>query len=135
MNWRGDTVATMTRTISSGDDLIDIRDVIARVEELEHNEDSLLGSDEHNELTTLRTLLEDTEGLGGDEQWRGDWYPLTLILDSHFEDYARELAEDIGAIDRDAAWPNSYIDWEAAAAALQMDYSSVTFDGTDYWTR
>lgn len=65
-----------------------------------------------------------------------DWeYGATLIRDDYFETYAQELAEDIGAIDRDAGWPGSYIDWEAAATALQVDYTSVTFLGHDYWVR
>lgn len=36
------------------------------------------------------------------------------------EDYAEELAESIGAINSDASWPNSYIDWERAARDLFM---------------
>lgn len=63
------------------------------------------------------------------------WDETTLIPDSEFEDYARELAEDIGAIDREAAWPLTYIDWSAAAHALRMDYTCVTYDDADYLIR
>lgn len=60
----------------------------------------------------------------------------TLILDSDFEDYARELAEDVeGKAIRDAHWPFNCIDWERAASELQQDYTSVTLDGKDYWVR
>lgn len=38
-------------------------------------------------------------------------------------DFAEEMAESMGSIDRNAAWPNSYIDWERAARDLMMDYS------------
>lgn len=59
----------------------------------------------------------------------------TLIPESEFEDYARQLAEDIGAISADFGWPMAHIDWEAAADALAMDYTSVSFDGDDYYYR
>jgi hypothetical protein len=51
------------------------------------------------------------------------------------EQTGSELAEDIGAIDRNASWPATYIDWEAAADSLKADYSSIDFNGEDYWIR
>lgn len=87
---------------------------------------------EHDEL---KELLEELCGAGGDEQWEGDWYPGSLIRDSHFEDYAQELAEDIGAIPSDNKWPCTCIDWEQAARELQQDYSSVEYDGITFWYR
>lgn len=128
----------MSTEISNTDDLIDVRDVIERVEELEALRDKDLqrfDDLDKQELNDLEDLLEGLKGNGGDEQWRGDWYPITLIRDSYFEDYAQELAEDIGAVDREANWPNNFIDWEAAAEALQQDYTSIDFDGEDYWYR
>lgn len=72
----------------------------------------------------------------GDEQWEGSWYPVTLIADSHFEDYAREFAEDLGLMDKmSTSWPHNCIDWEKAARELQVDYSSIEFDGHDFWYR
>ena len=122
-----------TRDITNMEDVLDIRDVIERFEELEEQEerDEL----EEYELGQLAALLEECKGNGGDEQWRGDWYPITLIRDSYFETYAQELADDIGAINSDATWPNNCIDWERAARELQMDYTSVDYDGVDYWVR
>lgn len=131
----------MTKYISNSDDLIDIRDVIARFEELsdkkgdDDNDPSTLELEEETELTTLTRLLDDLKGYGGDEQWCGDWYPITLIRDSYFQEYAQELAEDIGAINSDATWPNNCIDWEQAARELKVDYSTVEFDGVTYWYR
>jgi hypothetical protein len=117
-------------------DTIDVRDLIARFEELEELQDA----GEHLEtpdceLTMLRTLLEELDGMGGDEQWRGDWYPVTLIRDSYFQTYAQELAEDTGAVDSQAAWPHSCIDWKHAARELQYDYSGVSVNNVTYWTR
>lgn len=142
----------MTNTISNTDDLIDVRDLIARVEELREERDDLQtaldgGSQEDvnalaewetdnaEELAELESLLDDLQGMGGDEQWEGDWYPVTLIRDSYFQDYAQELAEDCGQVDPRAAWPMNCIDWEKAARELQYDYSSVELDGVTYWTR
>lgn len=92
--------------------------------------------DNAEELAELEELLEELRGAGGgDHQWEGDWYPRELIADYDFEDYARELAEDIGAVKADAGWPNNCIDWKQAARELAMDYSMVTFRGTDYYWR
>ena len=145
-----------TTNLDLSADLIDVRDIIARFEELEDERDSHAIQDESEEdeesdtdrsradwaaenpdeaaeLAALQAILDELKGYGGDEQWRGDWYPATLIQDDYFEDHARELAEHIGAVNKDARWPNNHIDWTAAAEALQVDYGSVDIDGTDYW--
>ena len=45
-------------------------------------------------------------------------------------DYAMNFAEDIGAINEDATWPNSYIDWDRATAELfSGDWTSVDAAG------
>jgi len=119
--------------IDNSQDLLDVRDIIARFEELES--DTARDDEDSEELSTLSALLEDLKGNGGDEDWRGCWYPITLIRDSYFRTYAEELAEDIGAINKDATWPLYHIDWEAAAKALQVDYSTVEFSGVTYWYR
>lgn len=146
----------MTKEISNTDDMIDIRDVIARFEELRDERADLASEtedytsvvqadakkdladwDKENgaELKILRALLEECKGNGGDEKWQGDWYPVGLIRDSYFQDYAQELADDIGAINKDQSWPNNCIDWERATRELQMDYTAIDFDGVTYWAR
>ncbi len=40
------------------------------------------------------------------------------------EAFARETAEGLGYINRDARWPYTCIDWEHAAKELMMDYCS-----------
>jgi len=155
----------MANDISASADVIDVRDIIERFEELETELQTAMAErfdglvepeftewvksvadsddpnaphnvrDEAAEFLTLQSLLEDLAGNGGDEQWRGDWYPITLIADSHFTAYAQELAEDIGAVKDHADWPYTCIDWEWAARELQMDYSSVEFDGSTFWYR
>lgn len=113
----------------SGEDIIDLRVVTERAADIEDSEDP----EEQAELKTLLALLEDLRDYGRDYQWRGDWYPGSLIRDSYFEEYARDLADDIGAIDSNARWPLTCIDWEQAARELQQDYSSVEFEGITYW--
>ena len=137
----------MPATFTNADETIDVRDVIARVETLEalrqpgpvdlgDAEDNEAAQDDlFQELATLEDLLSQLQGSGGDEQWRGDWYPVTMIADWYFRDYAQELADDIGAINSDATWPNNCIDWDKAARDLRMDYTSVEFYGRTYWVR
>ena len=108
-------------------DILDVRDIIERFEAIE---------DDAEESATLRDFLAEIVGMGGDEQWRGDWYPITLIRDSYFETYAMELADDIhGDALNGTVWPLYCIDWERAARELQYDYTSVDFNGITYWTR
>ena len=121
-------------TIDLTADVIDVRDIIARIEELAGAEDE--ASEDYLERAGLESIMADLKGMGGDEKWRGDWYPSLLIDETYFEEYARELADDLyGDEMRGTHWPFSYIDWEAAAVALQQDYSSVEVDGRTYWTR
>ena len=123
-------------------DIIDVRDIIERVEELE----GLLGNEEGtdegwqgtdaewDELAMLQVLMADLRGNGGDEQWRGDWYPLTLIREPYFVDYVRELLEDCGDIPKDL--PHYiHIDWQATARDVGMDYTSTEIDGVTYFYR
>ena len=133
----------MTRTISNFDDVIDSRDVIDRIAELEGERDSWLADhdaddsdwaavnvDDAEELATLKALA--SEG----EDYAADWtHGETLIRDSYFVEYAQELAEDIGAINHEASWPNTCIDWEQAAQELRMDYTAVEFGDVTYWIR
>jgi len=119
---------------TNSDDMIDSRDVIAAIDELESEIADFDGDsddlgDLERELVNLKALVDQAESCG---DWR---HGAGLIADSYFEDYARQLAEDIGAIGRDAQWPCNCIDWEKATSELQHDYTSVTFDGETYWVR
>jgi len=121
----------MKKEISNHDDIIDSRDIIERIDELESDfEDGTRDDSEKDELKVLKELAK--EG----EDYSSDWkYGETLIRDTYFKDYAMELAEDIGAINSDSNWPNNCIDWDQAARELQMDYTMIDFDGIDYWIR
>jgi DNA repair exonuclease SbcCD ATPase subunit len=84
------------------------------------------GDDEIEELEELETLENEISDFRHGE---------TMIPESDFEDYARQFAEDIGAITDDAGWPCTCIDWERAADELRMDYSEVEYQGTTYLAR
>jgi hypothetical protein len=137
--------------ISSSDDIINVENITNRVDELREERDDFPKDEDDNtiaskeyldwekesgqELDELESLLSDLCGYGGDHQWEGDWYPATLIAEGYFTEYAEDFAIDIGAVKRDAPWPNTHIDWEAAAEDLKSDYSEVDFDGSTYFYR
>ena len=137
----------MTTDISNQDDVIDSRDVIARIEELQADiEESGASTNldtgdgmsadgqrdmtsEIEELASLLALQEEAEGYAPD--WR---HGATLIRDSYFVDYCEELCKDIGDMPREI--PHYIeIDWKKTAENIKVDYTSVEFDGVTYWVR
>jgi DNA repair exonuclease SbcCD ATPase subunit len=89
-------------------------------------------ADYGDELKELKDLASECEGYG-------DWiHGDTLINDDFFEEYAEELADDLGYLGsrrEPLKWPFTCIDWEQAAKELQQDYSSVSFGGQTFWVR
>lgn len=147
----------MTTTIESGADILDVRDIIERFEELrtelqdahegQGNDDTFaewvvsMAQDEGGtlqeaaqEYVQLEGLLINLRGNGGDEQWRGDWYPVTLIHDSYFEESMDEMLEDYGTIPKYADLP-SFVKIVIDYDALKQDYSEVEFEGETYYYR
>jgi hypothetical protein len=120
-----------TFEFNNTDDVIDVRDIIERFEELETEQDTLEG-EEKGEFIAIAGLLSDLCGNGGDEQWRGDWYPVTLIRDSYFEQAMDELLDDCGDLPKDLP---CYLSITVDYKALQMDYTSCEIDGVTYWYR
>lgn len=142
--------------IDNNDKFIDSRDIIKRIEELrdelnilqaeidETAEDGNYMGERHQaalkelvdwnednaeELASLEAFAEEAS------QYSSDWtYGETLINESYWVDYCKELVSDIG--DMPCEIP-SYIeiDWEATADNLAADYVKVDFDGTDFYIR
>src|SRR5208282_2051077 len=56
----------------------------------------------------------------------------TLIRCTYFKEYAQELAEECGMIQKEVKWPYTCIDWDHAARELLMDYTTISFNGVDY---
>lgn len=88
--------------------------------------------DNIGEFAHLRAILEELKGDSGDEQWRGDWYPPTLIAEHHFTDYAKELLIDCGYFKGDLP-PWIHIDWEKTAKEMLVDYTSIDIKGVTYY--
>lgn len=121
-------------------DIIDVRDIIARIEELAQDLTTYSAeAHAHPELVeehaALCAIMADLAGAGGDEQWEGDWYPLTLIRDRYFQTYAQELAVDCGDYPKQVRWPYTCIDWELAANELLHDYTRADIGGVTYYFR
>jgi antirestriction protein len=75
----------------------------------EHEREIIRVYREHeDESASFEYILEAFQGTARDE-----------------EDYAQQLAEDMGVIDENASWPNNCIDWERAARELFMDGYSI----------
>lgn len=152
------------REISNYDDVIDSRDVIARIEELESDREALTDSlddaqekvadageeateSELDNLTLAKQGLEMFDEVEGEElkalkalqdEAEGhvpDWeYGASLIRESYFVKYCQQLVEDIGDM------PNGFpsyieIDWDATAHNLRVDYTEVNFGGVPYLVR
>lgn len=126
-----------TNDLDLTSDIIDVRDIIEHFEELEEQEPDADGSRDWADYATyetLHTILDELKGNGGDEKWRGNWYPVTLIRDSYFTEYARDLLQHIGDIPKQLVHYIE-IDWEITARNIRVDYSSIEIDGITYWYR
>ncbi len=126
------------KTISNSDNVIDSRDVIARIKELENDREAVedegkpgrlkeWDNEYGEELTALKALATQAEGYAGD--WK---YGCALIRDSYFNEYMDQMLEDIGDLPKDLP---CYLSITVDYNALQMDYTSVDFDGVTYWVR
>jgi len=125
----------MTKTFNELlDDTFDIRDVIERYEELEARDIDDNDEDENAEFNEIEAFLEKVKGNGGDEQWRGHWYPVGFIKDSYFETAMDELLEDTGDMPKYQDIPSD-LTITVNYDALQTDYSSVEINGETYWYR
>lgn len=89
------------------------------------------------ELEELQEQLDPLEALEVEgSSISSDWeYGEALIADSYFQEYAQDLAEDLGYINKEVSWPYTCIDWEQAANDLKQDYSCVDFAGQTFWIR
>lgn len=147
------------KEINNRQDLIDSRDIDQRIKDLEEERTEFIlnesqfpdespswgevaeanaeaeskweDTEEGEELAELKALKEELEGYSPD--WR---YGSTLIRDSYFKAYAKELIEDIG--DMPSGLPfyiENNINWDGVAEDLQVDYTSAEFDGVTYWVR
>lgn len=131
-------------SIVNDDDIVDSRDVIARIEHLEQLEqpgEVDLGDDNDTDQDTLFAELAVLRKLQAQAEASPDWsYGETLIRDSYFTAYTEELINDCYEMPKDLdsgkwPWRHMKIDFEAAADELKSDYIEVDWDGVPYWIR
>jgi len=108
-------------------------DMTDRVDELRGL--TMMTKQEMDEFDFLVALLEKCKDKGGDLHWEGDWYPSQLINLNYFEEYAKELAQDLGCISGNEEWPFNCIDWKKAAEILSQDHAQITYGKETYLAR
>lgn len=127
----------MTTQITNSDDIIDSRDIIERIEQLDgrqfdHND---LTQVELEELAALKALAAECE------QYASDWqYGEQLIRRSYFEQYISDLIDECYELPKNincGSWPYNHLsfDIEAAAIEAEQDYTEVSFGGVEYLIR
>lgn len=148
--------------IRNNEDVIDSRDVIARIDELrEILTDLYLQEEDTEEMPTqsfpdwLHNLVLDKESnyqeeaieyttlkaLAEDAQSSPDWeYGEALINEDYFTQYIKELINDCYEFPKELdkgewPWRHLHMDWEAAAEDAKQDYMEVDFDGQPYYIR
>lgn len=119
-------------TVDNSADVIDSRDLIARIEELQ--DDESLDTEDAAELAILLKVADQ-----GD--CSPDWvHGETMIRDDYFVDYIKELIDDCYEMPKamnSGDWPYRHmtLDYETAADEAKSDYFDIDFDGVTYWIR
>jgi len=117
---------TKRGAITNLENIIDSRDIIARLEYLERIERD---DEEEEEFKLLSAFAKEAEDCS--EDWLSG---AILIREDHFTEYAQQLLEDCCEIPRDL--PNYIvIDWESTAQNIRVDYSEIDFSGKTYLVR
>lgn len=115
-----------------GDEYIDSREIIERVEELEGLEEACNESGEAMDPADkeeLEQLLALQEQAG---QYCSDWGDgVTLIRGDYFVAYCRE---DCGYLSKDLPWWIA-IDWDKTADNMRGDYTEIEVGGYTYLVR
>ena len=102
------------------DDISDLIDYLTSQSRDEENYEE----EERDEFLSQIYALDELKNNGLEE----------YVKESHFKDYAMELAEDVSNIKFDQ-WPAAYIDWDEAVKALEMDYAEVSVNDEKFWAR
>lgn len=143
------------RDIDNEQDILDSRDIVSRISDLEGDREALVDEVEQCPMDTDEDVItkedaqlalkewdesEDGQMLAKlkafeDEVSSSEWrHGLILIRESCFVEYCQQLVSDIGDMPKEIP---SYIeiDWDKTADNLRADYSSADFDGVTYLYR
>ena len=113
--------------LNNYEDVIDSRDVIGRIEELQGLDSR--SKEEDEELNSLESLANEASG------YAPDWeYGEALIRESYFTEYAIDMLKDCGDLPDNIPWYIE-IDEEATASNIMQDYTAVDFDSVTYYIR
>ena len=125
-----DSIALKEEEISMKE--LEIADLDVDEDEEERDELECELENLRDELEGLKEEAEDIFELRDDcnHYARGN----ALINEDHFVDYIRQMAEDMDGIDT-SNWPYDHINWDEAAEALRVDYTTITWRGNDFYVR
>lgn len=124
------------------EDIIDSRDIVERIEELEafteDNPEEACTEEGRNRARELKAL----KALEAEASSSPDWnYGETLIRESYFEEYIEQLIDDcypeVSKALSSGEWPMRHLklDIEDAANEAKADYFDVEFNGSTYLIR
>jgi hypothetical protein len=114
------------KTVNDLIDAIEKEEKERQAEKPEQTEDEKLAEEmeangiDEDMIDACRAYLDNIGGLdlsNFEEAYNGQF--------SSDEEFAEDMAENIGAINKDVQWPNNCIDWEQAARYLMQDYFEV----------
>jgi len=120
------------------DNFLNLEDLAKELEELkvEEENDPLAFNSDLESRERLNDLLALDSTLSGlEDQIQED---SQAISESYFSTYAQELADDLGYTGGGKEKDNpllDYIDWDAWAKDLKMDYTEFDFDGGTWLIR
>lgn len=123
-NTEGNNIMNESHDDLLNQQLIDSRDIIERIEELEGQDE--LEESEKDELQFLKEF--ENENI---PEWSDG---AILINSSYWVDYVKEMLEDIGDIPRDLPHYIA-IDWDKTADNISQDYSIITVNVDDWYYR
>jgi hypothetical protein len=124
-------VMTDPREIEGTEDTLNTLDIEERIQfllgELVDTSAEDADEDYERELVKLLTFRDNVrEDLNCASSWDNG---LTLVRESHKQDYAKNYADECGYVSEPATWPHDCIDWEEAADTLFENYNSVGWEG------
>jgi len=120
--------------IDNTDDVIDSRDILERIAELE---DEIERAEADRDLEEEKEELSALKNLEIEANSSPDWeYGEVFINEDYFTAYCEELCKDTGDIPEKLPWYiEIHIDWEGVAREIKQDYMEVDFDGVSYFIR
>lgn len=108
-------------------------DEISDIEDINFDEQEFVeaNQDEIEEYVAIRNFCNEISDYCSDFEWGA-----SIIHEDYFEDYCRELVEDIGYLPKNLPeYIENNINWEGVADDLMVDYSEAEYNGDTYYFR